>query len=481
MPAFSSNLDIGQAQDVGISATRHPVQEDSVQVEHLVTASGLSLSIGLVIDARSTSGTGKATADAVARQLLSTIKAGQGNDVSQILEAAMRQADSFVRREITQGQRQEGETISATVAAIHDDRLYLAHTGHTRAYLVRGDQVIQLTRDQATGNSQAGGQGLGGYLMVEREPQPAPGLTRKGKAITLKHADRILLCSDGLIKPRSDGQGSLLEKHEIAPIVNSKQTSALEAARTLVSLAVGRKGDDNVSAIIMAMPHPVSRTWLAIPASLGILCLLALFLPSLLSGGLSPTATPPPTVTPQPSPTPIPADNGRIAIGCAFNFENAVTGDVLGIGKYLQRGDEGVTTNEGKVALQLPDNSRLYLGADSHFRIEQLNQEGEEDQSKLTLLMGTILIIQPEQGAVDTISILNGNSEVIAVLEQRGTIGVSIGKDGDRVACLVGSCHVFEGSVSLGPGEAVRRNTPSASPVTEPADATSWNSLTECR
>ncbi len=481
MATFSSNLDFGQAQDVGISATRRPVQEDSVQVEHLVTASGLSLSIGLVIDAESASGTGKATADAVARQLLSPIKAGQGNDISQILEAAMRQADSFVRREIAQGQRPEGEAISATVAAIHDDRLYLAHTGHTRAYLVRGDQVVQLTRDQATGNGQPEGQGLGGHLVVELEPQPMAGFARKGNAIILKRADRILLCSDGLIKPRSDGSGSLLEKHEIAPVVNNKQTSALEAARTLVSLAVGRKGDDNVSAIVIAMPRPTSRTWLAIPAGLGVVCLLALLLPSLLSGGLLPTATPLPTVTPQPSPTPIPDDKGQAAVGCAYNFENAITGVVLGIGKVLQRGDEGVTTAEGKAVLQLPDNSRLYLGSDSHFRIEQLDQAGEEDQSKLTLLTGAILIIQPEQGEVDTLSILSGNNEVIAVLEQRGTIGVSISEDGDQVACLAGSCLAFEGSVGLGPGDAVRRDSPSASPVTEPTNVASWNSLTECR
>ena len=53
---------------------------------------------------------------------------------------------------------------TATVAAISDGRLYLAHIGDSRAYLVRDGKLTQLTLDHTWGNQKV----LEGKLTIEQ-------------------------------------------------------------------------------------------------------------------------------------------------------------------------------------------------------------------------------------------------------------------------------------------------------------------------
>jgi len=127
----------------------------------------------------------------------------------------------------------------------------LAHVGDSRAYLVRGEQIRQLTDDHS----------LVAELVRRREitESAARGhphrhvLTRAvGVRRTVEHdlvelapeeGDRFVLCSDGLT-------GLVLDE-EIAAIV-SERSDLDQVCAELVDLANARGGDDNITVLVVA-------------------------------------------------------------------------------------------------------------------------------------------------------------------------------------------------------------------------------------
>lgn len=107
---------------------------------------------------------------------------------------------------------------AATLLLLDGDRIDIAQVGDTRAYLVRGEQVFVLTRDQslrAAMNGQRGDENglstlisnLGapdrdgfhvGTLIDVRKTGGALPATARGRILQLLDGDQLLLCSDGL-------------------------------------------------------------------------------------------------------------------------------------------------------------------------------------------------------------------------------------------------------------------------------------------
>ena len=124
----------------------------------------------------------------------------------------------------------KGASTTLVAGVIHDDVLYLAHVGDSRAYLIRNRNMLQLTQDHAFGNR------LLRYLVstqiVDVELQ---------KPIMLQPDDQILLCSDGLYR-------ELPNDKEIVDVVGSD--SAEEVSYQLVRLANERGGRDNITVVL---------------------------------------------------------------------------------------------------------------------------------------------------------------------------------------------------------------------------------------
>lgn len=142
-----------------------------------------------------------------------------------------------------------GTTVVSVLAV--NDQVALAHVGDSRIYRVRGEEIVQLSRDHSLVQQQ-----------VERgiiSAQEAQGSQYKHlitRALGIKESvevdlaehpvlpgDFLLLCSDGL--------SDLLEDEEIGAIVRDHANDLEKACQALVDRANYKGGDDNITAVLI--------------------------------------------------------------------------------------------------------------------------------------------------------------------------------------------------------------------------------------
>jgi len=137
------------------------------------------------------------------------------------------------------------------VALFHDNRVTLAHIGDSRAYRLRGDELVQITKDHSllqeqidsgmispeqarySQNKNLVTRALGIDPVVDPEIHEHP--TQPG--------DIWLLCSDGL--------NDMVGDEDIAVTLGSLAANLELAARQLVQMANDNGGRDNVSVILV--------------------------------------------------------------------------------------------------------------------------------------------------------------------------------------------------------------------------------------
>src|SRR5256885_5041344 len=142
-----------------------------------------------------------------------------------------------------------GMGTTTTAAGLLNDHLYLTQVGDSRAYLIRGGQAYQITKDQSLMQRLV----EAGELTEEEAAQserrniilqalgPDPKVKVDLTHQEIRRGDVLVLCSDGL-----SGQ---VKKEEIAEIVNSERDLQAACDR-LIALANQRGGPDNITVII---------------------------------------------------------------------------------------------------------------------------------------------------------------------------------------------------------------------------------------
>lgn len=209
----------------------------------------------------------------------------------------------------------EGERMATTVlaAAIHRGKLYLAHVGDSRAYLIRGERIYRLTQDHSVVAEMV----RSGALTEDeaRTSKLRNRLTRSvgsrpnvevevSQPIPLQPGDLLLLCTDGLTQYATD-----------LDLLTAAYGEPKEIVERLIKFANDRGGSDNitVAAIRYGQPSelPVSLPRWAYVAVLILLLILGFF-PAMMLGqsGLfslpatgTSTSTSTSVVTVLPSPT----------------------------------------------------------------------------------------------------------------------------------------------------------------------------------
>jgi serine/threonine protein phosphatase PrpC len=220
--------------------------------EHVSYSGG---DFALVCDGMGGHEAGDLASSIAVRTLTSALVGGAFDDPRELLYRALERAHEEVRAAASAAPGRAGMGTTAVVALLRSGALFLGHVGDSRAYLVRDGVVSLLTRDQTKVQELVDG-GLITAGEAKHHPDAgvlaqaigmarglSPFVTPEETGIPLRTGDVVVLCSDGVY--------DALETDEMAAL--TAQRSARDAARTLVSVAVERDGQDNATAVVAAI------------------------------------------------------------------------------------------------------------------------------------------------------------------------------------------------------------------------------------
>ncbi|MCL2654350.1 MAG: Stp1/IreP family PP2C-type Ser/Thr phosphatase [Coriobacteriia bacterium] len=185
------------------------------------------------------------------------------------LVRAVQAANNAILQAGGAGIGREGMGSTMTALMVEHGKAAIAQVGDSRAYLLRGRQLTQLTEDHSVVAAML----RAGHITAEEarvHPQRSvitralgsdPNLIVDQFEITVLRGDRLLLCSDGLT--------GMIDDAHIAAILNS-QLDPHQAAIALIEAANNAGGADNVSAIVIDIdedgpalhPRRRSKLWL---------------------------------------------------------------------------------------------------------------------------------------------------------------------------------------------------------------------------
>ncbi len=185
-------------------------------------------------------------AHVVWREIAATPKTSDVEVFARLLRRALRIASAEVHATAMR-ENLRGMGTTAVAVAIVGDQLVIANVGDSRVYIMRGQRLSQVTRDQSlasvmlsAGRSEAEAAGVGGAILqavgVAADVEPSLSLAH------LRRGDRIVLCSDGLHGLLDDDiiQKALLDGNELAGSVD-----------LLINCARIAGGSDNISCVLI--------------------------------------------------------------------------------------------------------------------------------------------------------------------------------------------------------------------------------------
>jgi serine/threonine protein phosphatase PrpC len=197
-------------------------------------------------------GMGGAQAGEVASQLAaSALEAGDsdGLEGTTRIDALIQEANRRIFDRASTDPSASGMGTTMTVALVEGMTVAIGHVGDSRAYLVRGEQMEQLTEDHSLVNELL----KSGKLSAEEaqvHPQRSvitravgtdPDVDVDGFTIEAEDGDVFLICSDGL--------SDMVEDEEILELVHRNRDDLDKAVKALVGAANKGGGEDNITAV----------------------------------------------------------------------------------------------------------------------------------------------------------------------------------------------------------------------------------------
>jgi protein phosphatase len=172
------------------------------------------------------------------------------NDLARRLVRAVEAAGLRIFQEAKADRTRRGMGTTVTAATLVDNHLFLAQVGDSRGYILRGDALVQVTRDQSLVN-----QLIEAGQLTEEEAETfehnniilqALGTSDTVQVdltfVELKRGDTLLLCSDGL--------SGMVRFDDIKEILKSS-TEPMEICKSLTERANQAGGHDNITVIVV--------------------------------------------------------------------------------------------------------------------------------------------------------------------------------------------------------------------------------------
>lgn len=234
-PKVSPRLRVGGRSDVGLH--RQNNQDSMYAGPHLIAvADGVGGAAGGEV------------ASAVTITALKSLDSDTITDPEAALRAAAEDADTSIRETVARDPGLVGMSTTLTVILATEDQVTLAHIGDSRAYLLRGGVLSQLTHDHTLVQSL-----IDDGQITEEEALTHPrrswimrALDGRGQPdldltpLDVQPGDRYLVCSDGL--------SSYVSEADIAAGLAGDDPQI--AAHRLTDLALQAGGPDNITCVV---------------------------------------------------------------------------------------------------------------------------------------------------------------------------------------------------------------------------------------
>lgn len=172
-------------------------------------------------------------------------------DLAHNLLESIRFANDSILQSARENRERSGMGTTCTAATLIDDILIVGQVGDSRAYIIRGDRMYQVTKDQTLLNKlieigqltpETAGKFEHNHVILQ-----ALGVKEKVdpviSSVELTAGDRLLLCSDGLV--------DALTPEQILSVILSETTQdPINTCRALTEAACNAGANDNVTVII---------------------------------------------------------------------------------------------------------------------------------------------------------------------------------------------------------------------------------------
>jgi protein phosphatase len=197
-------------------------------------------------------GMGGAQAGEVASQLAaSALESGDAAALegTKALDALIQEANRRIYDRASTDPTASGMGTTMTVALVEGMTVAIGHVGDSRAYLVRGEQMEQLTEDHSLVNellktgklSEEEAQVHPQRSVITRAVGTDPDVDVDGFTIEAEENDVFLICSDGL--------SDMVDDEEILEVVHQNRDDLDQAVKALVAAANKGGGEDNITAV----------------------------------------------------------------------------------------------------------------------------------------------------------------------------------------------------------------------------------------
>jgi len=172
-----------------------------------------------------------------------------------LLREAIEYANQLIFQKAGGNPAYRGMGTTATAAALFGPHLFVGQVGDSRAYLVRGKKIVQLTRDQTFLNYLAE---IGAEVPEDPETDSRKSILTQAVGTSetvdvkvtytkLRQADRLFLCSDGLY--------NMVKAPELLNVMVSDDTLPNKASQ-LIKKANANGGTDNITLILVEFCGP---------------------------------------------------------------------------------------------------------------------------------------------------------------------------------------------------------------------------------
>ena len=172
-----------------------------------------------------------------------------------LLREAVEYANQLILQKASSAPVYRGMGTTTTAAALFGPHLFVGQVGDSRAYLIRGQKMAQLTRDQTFLNYLAE---IGAELPEDPETDSRKSILTQAVGTSetvdvkvtytkLRQGDRLLLCSDGLY--------NMVKSPELLSVVVSDDTLPNKGSR-LITKANANGGTDNITLILCEFCGP---------------------------------------------------------------------------------------------------------------------------------------------------------------------------------------------------------------------------------